>query len=617
MALAVEEPIDCSLYTKGKGKASLSEQPTESTPLLQIESDSSQSSGSSDDALDPESAAVRQRLYSTLTIVFFASLSFCLLAFVAIVLVVYSFTSRLSDVSPQDLLDNGLQFQGPSRIDVLNATDGGLWINVDARVGIDAGFILGVNSEGDEGPLKGAWKSIGRLGIRLMRTVSADVSEVYVYSSRQALLATVSADPLELPITTNPPHDASWLTPVSVTLFVRPTNSSSDLTKFVEDVWHDRTVSVHTLVSAITVWGGQVDRKSWRSKFTITMENLETQVTAKLPSLPGLPTSDDGTSMPPFTKLVSLQSFNIASSSKGLTLEALATAVNPVPPTLVVTVPRLPFTIYLPGAQDTLIPIASVFTEPFSLTKPNVTVLMSGHVLPLGPDAAEPLSTFVSHYLSLRHNPISIASPAFPSLILNGEFPSPPTRPHILRNVTIRDMKIKPEGTIFVASGQVFARLVLPKGMNFTMDVNKVFPDLLVFDGEVPDPTNVSTIHDPFPDPLPPRAFGHICPEEWLNATSTYDGSEEGGSAFLVTASIVDVPIEMLPGREKEFSNFVSKVIFSSKGAVAGLLGTADITIHVVGLPFSGGNNSEFMLKGLPLQGTVRIGKKFGAVINP
>ena len=51
-------------------------------------------------------------------------------------------------------------------------------------------------------------------------------------------------------------------------------------------------------------------------------------------------------------------------------------------------------------------------------------------------------------------------------------------------------------------------------------------------------------------------------------------------------------------------------MIFTSKGALAGLQGTADIGIHVVGLPLSGGSNSEFVLKGLPIQGNVRIGKK-------
>lgn len=282
MALAMDDPTDYSLCPKGKSKASLPEEPTESTPLLQFEGDSSQSSRTSDNPLDLESAVVRQRLYSTLTFVFFTSLFFCLLAFVVIVLIVYSFASRLSDISPQDLLENGLQFQGPSRIDVLNATDGGIWINVDARVGIDAGSILGVNSEGNEGSLKDAWNSIGRLGIRLMGTMSADVSEVYIYSiQQQPLLATVSVPPIELPVTANPPHDASWLTPVSIPFFVQPTNSSSDLAQFVDDVWRNGAVSVRALVSAVTVWGGQLDRKDWRSKLSLTMENVETQVTAK------------------------------------------------------------------------------------------------------------------------------------------------------------------------------------------------------------------------------------------------------------------------------------------------------------------------------------------------
>ena len=262
--------------------------------------------------------------------------------------------------------------------------------------------------------------------------------------------------------------------------------------------------------------------------------------------------------MPPFSKLISLQSFNIDSSPKGVILDAEATVVNPVPPTLEVTVPRLPFTISLPGLNDTNVPIASVWTDPLSFIYSNITISMSGHVLPLDPVAADPLSTFVSNYLSLRDNPISVVSPFFPALVLSADFPPLPTKPQILRNVTIRGMKVKPLGSIFVASGQVFARLVLPKGMNFAMDVKRVFPDLLVFDGDVPE--NFSMIHDPLPDPLPPRAFGHICPEEWLDANSTYDGTEEGGSAFLVTAAIVDVPIGMLPGREKEFGDFISKV---------------------------------------------------------
>ena len=62
---------------------------------------------------------------------------------------------------------------------------------------------------------------------------------------------------------------------------MQPTNSSSDLAQFVDDVWRNGAVSVRALVSAVTVWGGQLDRKDWRSKLSLTMENVETQVTAK------------------------------------------------------------------------------------------------------------------------------------------------------------------------------------------------------------------------------------------------------------------------------------------------------------------------------------------------
>lgn len=601
---------------KGKTKANQPEQTTERTPLLQGES--SHGTPLSDVAADLESAGFRHRLRSTLTLVFFTSLFLCLLTFAVIVLFAYSFASSLSDVSPQDLLDKGIVFEGPSRVNVLNATDGGIWINVDARVGIDAGSILGVNSEDSEGTLKDVWRSLGRFGVRLLKTVSAGLSAVYIRSSGQALLGVVSLEPLELPITVNPPHDNSWLTPVSVPLFVQPTNNSSDLAQFITDSWREGVVSAHVVVPTVDIWGGGVKRNNWRSMFKRTEKDLDIQAMVPLPPVPGLPSPGSGEPFPPFSKLLSLRDFNIVSSAEGLVLRAHASAVNPIPPKLEMTVPSLPFIISVPGVGDTFVPIASVHNEPFALAHPTVSILISGHVLPLSPEAADPLSNFVSRYLSLQYNPISIASPLFPSLSVDAEFPSLETRPQILRNVTIRNMKVKPDstGNELLASGQVFARLVLPKGMNLTLDVKRVFPNILVFDGDIPESVNATTSSNSscaaLPNPLPPRAFGHICPEEWLKATSTYDGSEDGGSAFFVTASIVDVPIEVLPGREQEFSNFVSKVIFSTKGAVAGLQGAASVGVHIVSLPVEGGgDDSEFVLRGLPLRGVVQIGKKF------
>jgi hypothetical protein len=109
-----------------------------------------------------------------------------------------------------------------------------------------------------------------------------------------------------------------------------------------------------------------------------------------------------------------------------------------------------------------------------------------------------------------------------------------------LRNVTIKDMKIKPTGSAFLASGIVQARAVLPKGINIGLDVFRVLPDVLIFDGEVPSSLEVEQ-HPykdyrgsvrppemPLPDPLPKNAFGHIRPEDWLPSQSVPIEPPEG-----------------------------------------------------------------------------------------
>ena len=40
---------------------------------------------------------------------------------------------------------------------------------------------------------------------------------------------------------------------------------------------------------------------------------------------------------------------------------------------------------------------------------------------------------------------------------------------------------------------------------------------------------------------------------------------EEEGSAYTISAKVVDVPLEVLPGRQKEFRNFIGKVCFFSQ----------------------------------------------------
>lgn len=254
------------------------------------------------------------------------------------------------------------------------------------------------------------------------------------------------------------------------------------------------------------------------------------------------------------------------SEAKDVTVHALATVINPVPPIMNLTIPPLPFIISLPGENHSSVPIASVHTDPFTLTHPNITLTISGSVLPFPPPPSTSISAFLSRYLSLEPNPVSVACPLFPSFVVDMEFPAPSSKPQILRNVTIHDMKIKPNSasTGFLASGSVFARVVLPKGMNLTLDVTRVFPDVLVYDGEVHElPTLLlpqQNDEEELPDPLPERAFGHIRPEDWLEATSVQVDAGDEGSTFAVTADMVDVPLEVLPGRQKQFSNFISKV---------------------------------------------------------
>lgn len=99
--------------------------------------------------------------------------------------------------------------------------------------------------------------------------------------------------------------------------------------------------------------------------------------------------------------------------------------------------------------------------------------------------------------------------------------------------------------------------------MDVGINVNRVLPDVLIFDGEVPDTMGGAAppVLPPLPDPLPEHAFGHIRPDDWLQSLSVPVDSDEGeGAAFAVTAKLVDVPLEVLPGRQNEFSSFVRKV---------------------------------------------------------
>lgn len=278
---------------------------------------------------------------------------------------------------------------------------------------------------------------------------------------------------------------------------------------------------------------------------------------------------------------------------------------------------------------------------------------MDGSVLPISHSAAPALSSLISDYLSGVDHPIAITTPFgfLADYIAYTTFPAPHPRPEVLHNVTIENMKVHPSGTTILASGIVHARLALSEGMDVTISPNRVLPDTLIFDGPLPvqpDLASASTFPPqpplplpntnpeddddddapppapPLPTPLPPGAFARVRPSAWLAAMTAPtaprpDWGEHGSTTLRVSARFADVPLEVLPGREREFRSFVAKVIWGAGGgADAGVQGTVAVGVRIEGLPLDprdddggdGGGGGAMVLTGLPFQGNVRVGKK-------
>ncbi|PPQ93049.1 hypothetical protein CVT25_011925 [Psilocybe cyanescens] len=608
---------------KGKGRE---HEPTERTPLL------GSTSAILEDAVDTSNSRQRGLRFQLITI-FLASSLICIVGLVLAALLAWSYASRAANLNPEDIIKNDLVFRGPDRVDVLNITkEGAIWLNVRGRVGLDAGAAIGVQTDDKDGLFRDIWKSIGRWGVRTLDVVSVNLTTVTISPEYDptVVLATLDIPPVEIPLSVDPPTDTSWLTPMSKPVRLQISSNHTLLLQFMKDSWKHGTLAVRTSVGQATVRGGTLNSHSWRRNIRSKLSNIRTPIRMKrmyfpslsptlltkrqVPSLPGFPHP------PPISQLIKLKSFRVSSDSGKLDLQATASVINPAPPSFSLSVPSLPFTISLP---DTVaISLATVSTLPFSLTPQNVTLSMSGEVLPISTKHFPILSRFVSRYLSGESNTILVSSDLMPELYIEADFPAPHPRPQILRDVTIRDMKIIPTGSIFLASGIVEGRLVLPVGINIGLDVFRVFPDLIIFDGEVPPSINWHKRHRnntdlppeiPLPDPLPQRAFGHIRPDDWLASVSAPVASRPSeGKSYAISAKVVDVPVQVLPGRQKEFSNFVGKVIFGSEGATAGLSGFASVNVAVEGLPLHGPGRKvgEVVLSGLPFQGNVQVGKK-------
>ncbi|KAF8259886.1 hypothetical protein EI94DRAFT_1750216 [Lactarius quietus] len=634
--LPVAEPVPAStpvpvessssVLDKGKSRATIQE-PTETTPLLASRSrDVPSDDDDDDDDLEPTRQS-NPTLVSTLTTVFLITLSVSILLVLLLLSLAYSYAAQAFHVSDDHILNNSLVFQGPDAIDVLNISQhGDIWLRLDGRVGFDAGDIIGVKPGSDDSLWLGAWKAIGRWGIRNLDTVSLSLSSINITSQYDpaTLLASIATPPLQIPLTANPPGDLSWLTPMSVPVHLHPSKNVTAWLDFARDSWRSGYAVVQATISQADIKGGPWQWRTWRSVFRLSRSNLSLGLRMKIPALPNLPAPGDDLPPPSFADLVHLTHFSLTSGTHNLTIDASATMANPLPSTVTFTAPPIPFIAWIPSPSDpsndtALIPLASVTSSPFALTHPNLTLSVHGNVLPISHSAAPAISSLISDYLSGVDHPIAITTPfeLFADYIAHTTFPAPYPAP----------------------SGIVHARLTLPEGMDITIAPSRVLPDTLIFDG-LPDPastfppepplTLINTNADeddapppaPLPNPLPPRAFARVRPSSWLAALTSptaprRDWGEHGSTTLRVSASFADVPLEVLPGREREFRSFVGKVIWGAGGgAVAGVQGVVAVSVRIEGLPIDpddgegGDRGGSMVLTGLPFQGSVRVGKK-------
>ena len=183
------------------------------------------------------------------------------------------------------------------------------------------------------------------------------------------------------------------------------------------------------------------------------------------------------------------------------------------------------------------------------------------------------------------------------TLELNVTFPGASPVPKLIRSVTIQDMRISESRGHMTASGTVLAEIELPDQMkHIDVDVEGVLPDVLVFDGYPEDQEDI----DPDDLPYPARAFGRIRPEQYLPSETARSDTEDG--ILLVRAPIHNVPVEVLQGRDKIMSDFVSKIIFRG-GARAGIKGVASVNVAI------GGLESTLQLDRVPVRGEFIVGK--------
>ena len=259
---------------KGKRRA---QEFTERTPLLG-------SSSRATEDLDITPSNSHRRLRSQLTTVFLVSLSICIMSFVVVALFAWSYASKASHLTPEDIINQHLVFVGPNHVDILNITDdGGIWLNVGGQIGLDAGSAIGVDTDPEDDLFKDLWKAVGRWGVRRLERVSIHLSTITILPEHDpnTTLMTVDIPPIELPLSVDPPRNPSWLTHISTPVHFQLTTNTTLLLRFLKDSWLRGSLAVSANVGQATIRGGSLNLDTWRSMFHGKLSNIRTSIHMK------------------------------------------------------------------------------------------------------------------------------------------------------------------------------------------------------------------------------------------------------------------------------------------------------------------------------------------------
>jgi hypothetical protein len=327
--------------------------------------------------------------------------------------------------------------------------------------------------------------------------------------------------------------------------------------------------------------------------------------------------------------LVHLDRYDLLSLPTGLAIIANASMPNLFSNlTRKAVTTKVPFSLPFSVALSDGSVMAEVITAPIYIDKSDkISLGLSGEITADLDDTGDdsPLSTFLQKYLNGEDYPIKVkgltAIPSFippssidapPNWLLHSMqaiqadliFPGPKPKPNILKSVTIERVRIVERRGKMLVSGMVLAIVELPPAMErVNVDVSDLLPDILVYNGPVEDDD------DGDGEEYPPRAFGRIRPEDWLPAATEHLTDDPVNPYKMqVTAEIQEVPLEVLSGRDKVLSDFVSKIVFRG-GAEAGIKGTADVKVQIQGVG-KGKERSLVRLDGLPVQGRFWVGRQ-------